>query len=144
MTESNPEHMPRPDSHEDEHVGFTDKFRELLPNGNFEEPIEMLEARRAVLEALEKHKQEPELLQTVWSEYAAASEQIIDAKTPSNGEPQARAQLQVAALVHKALIFRETGDMRRYCEELVDAEEYAFNAQLSEISEAIGAELDTF
>lgn len=116
-----------------------DKMRELLPRVEFEETAELLEARMAVLEALKRPGPSPDLLQSVWEEYANICEQTVD-NEPLSAAP--RAQLQIAMLVHKALLFREFGDVRRYGEELVDAEEYAFNMRLDEISEAITAELN--
>lgn len=143
MSQPNPEHRSRSESHENDILTFTDKFRDLLPGVEFDEPAEMLEARAAVLEALMRDSQNPDFLRSVWAEYANVCEQAVDNKAPGSAYPQTRAQLQVAALVHKALIFRESGDTQRYGEDLTDAEEYAFNAYLDEIAEIIRIELDT-
>ncbi len=140
MNSLNPEYRPDPKPHENEDLAFVDKFRALLLGVEFEESVEMFEARTAVLEALAKNDQNPELLRSVWVEYANVCEQTVDSKTGT--DPQLRAQLQIAAIVHKALIFREVGDLQRYCEDLGDAEEYALGMHFNEIAEAIGVELD--
>lgn len=140
MNHPNPEHNLNPKSKENEKLSFIDKFRSMLPGVELEESTEMHEARTSVLEALSRKDQSPDFIQSVWIEYTKICEQIVDRKTEIN--PQIRDQLQIAMLVHKALIFREIGDMQRYGEDLSDAEEYAFNMYLDGIAEAIGAELD--
>lgn len=142
MGQPNPEHTFIPDSHESDISRFTNKFHELLPGVDFEESAEMLEARMAIIEALSTHIQDPELLRFIWINYAKICEQNVDDKTPNNAHPQIRAQFQIAALVHKSLIFRESGDIERYSEDLSDAEEYALTKHLDEIADAIGRELD--
>ncbi len=137
MNPASPEHTHATEYREHEPAAFLDKMRELLPSVDFEETVELREARAAVLEAL-KPDQNPDLLQAVWTEYANICEQFVD----NQAETQTRAQLQIAILVHKALIFREIEDVQRYGEELTDAGDYAFNAYLDDIAEAIGAELD--
>lgn len=140
MSPRNPEHEFNPKLRESERTAFADKFRDLLPGVEFEEPSGLLEARTAVLEALTRKDRGADFIQSVWIEYAKICEQIVDSKTKAN--PQIRAQLQIAMLVHKALIFREVGDVPRYNEDLSDAECYALNMHLGEIAETIGAELD--
>jgi hypothetical protein len=143
MSQRNSEHEANSNSHELRSVSFTDKLRELLPDVKFEEPAAMQEARLAVLEALATRTQDPDFLRSVWEEYAKVCEQIVNDATPADADPQLRAKQQIAALVHKALIFREAGNTRRYGEDLVDAEEYALTKNLDEIAEAIGVELDS-
>lgn len=138
MNRFNPESESGPNPNKSERLPFEHKFKDLLPDMGFEEPTDMLEARTAVLEALTNN--DPELLRSVWVEYASVCEQAVDKETDT--DPQIRAQLQIAALVHKALIFREIGDMQRYGEDLSDAEEYAWNMHFDKIAEAITAELD--
>ncbi len=135
-----PERQSNLESHADNGLSFADKFRDLLPGVELEEPIEMLEARTAVIEALASN-QNSDFLQSIWIEYTNICEQIVDSKTDT--DPQSRAQLQIATLVHKALIFREAGDMQRYSEDLNDAEDYAFNMHFDEIAEAIRTELES-
>lgn len=140
MNSPEQEHTFSRESRENETSPFLDKFRELLPGINFEESAEMREARLAIVEALARKDPGPDFIKSVWVEYAKICEQTVDSKTEMN--PQFHAQLQIATLVHKALIFREAGNIQRYGEDLSDAEEYAFNANLSKPAEAIGAELD--
>jgi hypothetical protein len=140
MSPHNPKHEFSPKPSEDEKPIFAHMFKDLLPDVEFAESTEMLEARTAILEALTMNTRNPELLQSAWVEYAKICEQTVDDRT--DNDPRVRNQLQIAVLIHKALIFREVGDMKRYGEDLVDAEEYAYSTGLDEIAEAIGAELD--
>ena len=131
-----------PKSHEKKAPTFTDKFKELLPGVEFEEPADLSEARIAVLEALSIDDQEPDLLRRVWTEYSNISEQFVDGQ--ANAHPKSRALLQIITLVYKALIFREVKDTQRYNENLSDAAEYAYNMHFDEIAEAIDTELEEF
>lgn len=140
MNPHNPRHEFDPTSDKNENLTFSDIFEYLLPGVEFEEPSELLDARIAVLEALARKDQGHDI-QSVWTEYAKICEQIIDDKANTN--PQIRAQLQIACLVHKALIFREAKDVQRYGEDLSDVREYANNMHLDEIVEAIDTELDS-
>lgn len=140
MSYLNPEHEFSPQFRENEKLTFADKFGDLLAGMEFDEPVEMLEARTAVLEALTRNGQNPEFLRSVWMHYNDVCEQAVDSR--SDADPQIRAQLQIAVLVHKALIFREIRDIQRYGEDLSDAEAYALNMHFDEIAEAIGVELD--
>ncbi len=140
MEHLNPEYEYSAQAHESEDSHFADKIRDLLPGVDFEESAEMFDARKAILEALQKSDQNPDFLQSVWTEYAIVCEQIVDSRTETDSHT--RAQLQIAMLVHKALIFYEIGNILRYGEDLSDAEEYAYNMYFDSIAEAIGAELD--
>jgi hypothetical protein len=106
MNSPDSEHTSHPEPHENEPYSFLDKFRELLPGIEFEEPVEMLEARMAVLEALAGNDQETELLRSVWGEYAQICEQAVDSRIEVS--PQIRAQLQLAALVQNVAPFLST------------------------------------
>lgn len=119
--------------------GFLEKMGQLLPSVEFEEPAELAEARTAVLEALRIDNLNPDFLRSIWVEYAAVCEHTVDNKAIEGGQ---RIQLQIAMLIHKALIFREVGDMQRYRKELTEAEVYSFNMHLDAISDAIIAELE--
>ncbi|MDN5274673.1 MAG: hypothetical protein JWP06_574 [Candidatus Saccharibacteria bacterium] len=147
--QSRPEHEPDVGSHENEESEFSHKFRELLPGVAFEESAEMRDARTAILEALNGPNQDPEFLRSVWIEYAKVCEEAVDQKTPTFAEEAdskirawIRMQLQIASFVHKALIFREAGNLRRYGQELTIAEEYALTKHIDEVAMAIGTELD--
>lgn len=129
-----------PKHNKDEKSLFVDKFKDLLPGIAFEEPMEMLEARTAVIEALLGDNQNPDFLRHVWVEYSNICEQTVDNEGEVHGRN--RAHLQITMLIHKALIFHEIGDVRRYGEELIDTEEYAYNMHFDEIVDAINAELD--
>lgn len=139
---TNPEHESKQDAPENEPT-FTDRLSRLLTGIEFEETSDILEARTAVVEALTGSNQDPDFLRSVWEEYATVCEQAVDSRTQGDTDPQHRAGLQIATLIHKALIFREIGDTQRYGEDLVDAEEYAYNMQFDEVSDAINTELDS-
>lgn len=139
MSQVDPEHTPSSKSPEQDRSSFTDTFRELLPGVEFEESADLHEARMAAQEALLGGDSEPDFLRSVWGEYANVCEQAIDSKA----QEDTSARLQIAGLLHKALIFREVGNVERYREELTDAREYAFNMYFDEIVEAIDRELDS-
>lgn len=141
MNPHNPERKLNSEPNESEKLTFADKLQDLLPGVEFEEPTELIEARKAVLEALAIKDQNVDFIQFVWVEYSKVCEQIVDDRAAAS--PHVRTQLQIAALVHKALIFREIEDVQRYGEDLSEAKEYAFNAYLDEITQAINTELDS-
>jgi hypothetical protein len=126
-------------SNENEKQSFTDKLQTLLPEIEFEESVELLDARTAVLEALTMDESEPDLIRLVWVEYAKICERIVDSRA-ADGSP-IRAQIQIAVLIHKALIFHEAKNIQRYNEDLYDAAAYAYNMRFEKIVEAIDAEL---
>lgn len=140
MNLPNPERKMHPETRINEEVGFTEKFKDLLPGIDFEESTEILEARTAIIEALTADNHDADLLYAVWSEYADLCEQIIDGMADTDSP--LRAQRQIATIVHKALIFREAGNRHRYGEELRDAEDYAYNMRLDTVATAITIELD--
>lgn len=140
MNRFNPEYESSPDPNKNEEHTFEHKFKDLLPGVEFEESADLLEARTAILEALTNNGHDPEFLRSVWAEYANVCEQAVDSRTDT--DPQNRAQLQIATLVHKALIFRKIGDIQHYSEDLSSAEEYAWNMHFDEIAETIAMELD--
>jgi hypothetical protein len=139
---TNSERQPSQQNPENE-PAFMDKLRTLLPGVEFEETPDLQEARVAVLEALTNGVQDADLLRTMWGEYVHITEQLVDSQTSNDSDPQRRAQLQLATLVHKALLFREVGDIQRYGEDLTDAEDYAYNMHLDDIAVALTAELDS-
>jgi hypothetical protein len=139
---TNSERQPSQQNPENE-PAFMDKLRTLLPGVEFEETPDLQDARVAVLEALTNGVQDADLLRTMWGEYAHITEQLVDSQTDNDSDPQRRAQLQLATLVHKALLFREVGNIQRYGEDLTDAEAYAYNIHLDDIAGALNAELDS-
>lgn len=89
----NPERIPDIEPEKQELASFLDKMGQLLPNMEFRETVEMLEARTAVLEALRQPDQNPELLNSVWAEYKDICEQTVDSTPTRSNE---RVQLQIA------------------------------------------------
>lgn len=141
MAFPNPKNELDPRSDKTERSLFAEKFKDLLPGAEFDEPVEMSDARTAMIEALTSANESPDSLQYAWSEYAALCEQIVDTTAT---DMQHRALLQICFIVHKALIFRQTDDMRRYLEELATAYEYAYNMRFDTIADAIEQEIDRF
>ena len=134
----NPERTTSP---EHPRATFTEKLHELLPGIEFEESVEMNQARMVILDALAASHIQPELMKDIWTEYADICEQSVDQASPE-ATPELRAKLQIAMLIHKALIFREAGDSTRYIEELADAKIYAHNAYLDDVTHAIDKEFE--
>lgn len=143
MNQSNPEHPSHHTDREPPVSSFVEKMSELLPNIQWRESHELLEARITIINALQTPDIDPTLLTSAWSEYAIIHEQSVDQESSNPDSVLTRAQLQIVALVHKALIFREVDNIQRYGEELVDAEEYAHQEHLDDVSRAINDELDT-
>lgn len=138
MDTSTPER--RRHTHEESPPAFLDKLTNLLPGVEFEESTELHEARTVLVEAL-RETQDSSALGLAWTEYSRIAEQIVDGKT--DADTKGRAELQIAAIVHKALLFREVGDMERYADYLSGAEEYAYNMFFDELATVIGTEIDT-
>jgi hypothetical protein len=56
MNHISPEYQSSSEIHKSNELSFIDKFRDMLPGIEFEESVEMLEARMAVLEALKNRR----------------------------------------------------------------------------------------
>jgi len=141
MSQYDPEHDNHlPDSSEVSR--FLDKLKSLLLGIEFEETNELLEARIAILEALQRAHHDPDLLKVIWAEYTKICEQIVDSSELADTDLKARAKIQIAIIVHKALIFHEAGNTDRYPEELTDAEIYAHNSYFDDVAMAIQIEID--
>jgi len=126
-------------THEESPPAFLDTLRNLLPGIEFEESAELHEARTVIVEAL-RETQDSSALGLAWTEYSRIAEQVVDSKT--DADSKGRAELQIAAMVHKALLFREAGDVERCADYLSGAEEYAYNMYFDEMAAVIGAEID--
>lgn len=130
MNQPNPEASQPPESHGDS-MTFDDKFEALRAGLEFEEPQELSEARRAVLEALTQHSQDSDLLQSVWRQYADICE-------PLTRQSDA---IATSVHIHKALIYREAKIPDRYAQELAFAETYAYFSHTDDALAAIQAEI---
>jgi len=142
MSHDNLEHGFNSKPQEYERMPFLDKLKELVPGVEFEESDELREARVAVLEALRGDNQDPDFLRSVWVEYTTVLEQVVDDMAPRGTIHQVSGPIEIAALVHKALIYREIRDRQRYGEDLTAAEDYAITRHYKEIAEALTAELN--
>ena len=110
-------------------LAFADKLKVLLPGIAPAETDELRAARQVVLDALTLHADDEEHMHSVWVEYHIACERLIDAIRETGTLPHNEVSLWT--FVHKALLFREVGDLRRYFEELVLAEDFAHNSRLN-------------
>jgi hypothetical protein len=113
---------------------FINELKGLLTRLEFEESEALLEARIALLAALNQEDQNKNLLRAVSIEYAKVCEQIVD---ESESDISDRAQLQIGMIVYKALVFFEANDLSRCIEELGEAEEYASSVHLHQVASAI-------
>lgn len=138
---TNPDYLTNFETPADSRVEFSDKLKTLLPGVEFEEPAELYEARMTILEALHVENIDPELLRSAWSEYATICERYVGT-TESDDLQGTRVHRQIATLLHKAIIFHEVGNHQRYVDELTDAETYAYNMYLDDISHATNREID--
>jgi len=111
-------------SSEDETLRFALKLRDLLPGVEFSETPELLEARIAVLEALRREESGSPVTLLAWQEYGSICEEIVDRSEAT--DPRSRAEMLIAMIIHKALIFYMNGDIERYIEELDDATIFAY------------------
>ena len=131
---ANMEHFP---SQEPENTPSS--FEALLALLEFPQSPELIGARQAILKLLKDPSADPTDLQTAWEHFADEVELLVE--NPELDQHM-HIKLQIGAIVHKALIFKEAGNQLRYAQELDDAESYAFNARLFEISNPLTAELD--
>lgn len=107
---------------------------------------EIQQITQEVLDALADNGGNEERLRSAWGKYADTIEGIVDAvKEGPEGtlpEPQLRARFQIAAILHKAMIFLLTDNVARYLQELDTAEVYAYNESFEELSEALRTEIE--
>lgn len=76
-------------------------------------------------------------LRELWTEYALQTEKRIEQIT----DQTEYAEAQISAIIYKALLFRDAGNMFRYLEELYAAEDYAYNAGIDDIYQRISEQI---
>jgi hypothetical protein len=133
MTDMEFYHFPKPE-------GDPSSPEPLIELLEFPKSPELAEARQAVLDLLKDPTTAPETLSTAWIAFADAIELIVE---KPELDQHTHTKLQIGAIVYKALIFKDAGNPLRYVQELDDAELYAFNIKLLEISVPLQAEIDT-
>lgn len=101
------------------------------------------EAAAVILHALVFEKSDEEMLRQAWIEYAKVVESAVESRERAQANPHLHAKMQIAAIIHKALLFRSAGHMLRYLEELDTAEVYAYHAGFDEISLVLAGEIRT-
>lgn len=114
-------------------------FEALLALLDFPASPELSEVRGILLELLKNPTADTQSLQSAWEAFSNAIESISE--NPEL-EQHAHTKLQIGAIVYKALLFKEAGNNIRYAQELDDAELYAFNAGILEISVPLNTELE--
>lgn len=102
---------------------------------DLDETPDLLEARLAVIAGLTDTETDPATMRAAWIQYAMIIEKIAEL---ADDLPRA----QIAATIHKALIFRDVSMLQRYIEELDIAEVYAANMNMVEISDVLGQEIE--
>lgn len=140
MNPNKPPHEFIPNPAEHQSSSFAEKLETLLPGVRFEESERMREAREVITDALKEIEQSASLPVEAWLEYDKPFKEMIDA-VPSSDSGR-RAQLHIAKLVHKALIFDEAGHKQRCFLDLQDASEYAYNMGFDDIDEALSIQMD--
>lgn len=117
-----------------------DPMTSLIETLDFRASSELIEASSAIVDGISKFGDRDPRIRAAWVEYAKISEQMIDG---NETDRVAYSRAQIAAIIHKSLIFRAVGNNLRYISELDSAEVYAFNEGLDEISSGIQTEIDT-
>lgn len=85
------------------------------------------EATEAVLAALAEETDNTTRRRQAWIEYDKIRQGLIETETSLDDDQTVHAKPQLAAIIHKALIFDRAGLKERYLEELDDATVYARN-----------------
>ncbi len=101
-----------------------DIITELFSWLEFVETTDLAEAKRAILELLSENSPDPERKMAAWTAYAEICEKFVDSINTGT-DTLARSKLQLALVLHKALIFQAARNTPRYIEELDMAETYA-------------------
>ena len=115
----------------------------LLPQLGFYETVELSEASQAVLIAINEETNDPSRLQAAWTEYAIIGEQIVDNAEITPKDIETRAKIQLALIIHKALILRESNQIPRYIESLDYAETHANTKGFYAIASILEHELES-
>jgi len=125
--------VPIPEAKE---VVANDPLEKLLESLSFPDSDALKEHSNAIVELLlQEGAGDEDILRNTWAEYSRTIESIVESAD------ELFVHFQIAAIIHKAMIFRATGDMSRYIEELRDAATYSFNENLDEITQSIEEEI---
>lgn len=95
----------------------------ILDALGLEQGPELLGFVRELKVALKNPETDPEKLRQLWTDYSIYFETIADQQT----EEEMYVKVQVAAILHKAFIFRDVGNTLRYLDELDKAASYTWN-----------------
>lgn len=90
-----------------------------------------------ILVAVLKDVSDPDADRTqAWQEYSTIAEDSVERSVDYG-------RAQIAAIIHKAGIFKAANDPLRYVSELDGAQTYAFNAGLNNVAQALADEIET-
>lgn len=117
-----------------------------VDNGEFFLAMLDIEISRELERTIDSLKQaivdpeiDPEAVRSMWVEYALRFEALAE----GTDSPEKYEKTQIAAIIYKALIFRDVGKGLRYLEELDKAEMLSANSGFVELSALISAEIDS-
>jgi hypothetical protein len=118
---------------------FVVETEKLFGETGFLGSADLSDATTAVLAGLSDPETPKASMQLAWIELSDITEGIVDS-AEQNGRDRAKAQ--IAAIIHKALIFKSAGDQMRYLMEIDLAEVYADNINETQLSTAVTDEID--
>lgn len=111
----------------------------LIEQFGFHPTSALMEANEAIIAGLADETTDRRHLRQAWIEYSKIAEGIVEA---TGEDPVSYAKAQVAANIHKALLFQAIGDMLRYLHELDLAQLSASMYEFREVKETLQAEVD--
>lgn len=106
----------------------------------FSENTEITEATKNIEALLINTSASEAATVLAWQEYASLVGAFVEKNT--NDSADERALIQIKAIIHQALIYYRTGNVRGYITQLDSAEEYAFHMQLDSIRERVATASD--
>jgi hypothetical protein len=113
----------------------------LLDRLEFHTTPALDEASQAIIAGLIDETTDKSLLSRGWVEYAEIVERIVESAEASAEKPDRYTKAQIGAIIHKSLIFSAAGNTLRYLEELDQAEVYAYNEGIDDVSVALRSEI---
>lgn len=111
----------------------------LLASLGVEPGPELKRITKKLRDALTDPDTNTESVRLMWVEYS----QQFEALAEEADNPEEYAKVQIAAIIHKAFIFRDANSELRYLEELDKAEMYSANSGFTALSSLISAEVDS-
>lgn len=110
----------------------------LLASLGVEVSPQMYEVISLLKDSLLDSSADPDTVRQLWIEYA----QYFEALAEGTDDQESYIKIQIAAILHKAFIFRDTGRELRYLEELDKGDMYIGNAGFDTLSAVISTQID--